>query len=112
MFEFSLLEKILQATGELVEAEGIEVGLVVVGGASLNLLGFVVRTTDDVDIIAQVELTSIEEAIVLVPPDPLPEALQRAITRVARDFGLAPDWMNTEISAQWTRAFRRGYQTT
>ena len=49
------LEEVLRAVGDLLEAEGVQVGVVVVGGASLNLLGFVSRTTDDIDVIARVE---------------------------------------------------------
>ena len=33
-------------------AEGVEVGIVVVGGTALNLLGIVQRTTNDVDVLA------------------------------------------------------------
>ncbi len=94
------LGDILQATGDLLEAERVDVGVVVVGGASLNMLGFVTRTTDDVDVIAQVE-EGPEREVRLLPPEPLPEALQRAIATVARDFGLPATWMNTEIGAQW-----------
>lgn len=34
-------------------------------------------------------------------PHPLPEALKDGIARVARDFSLPDDWMNTQIAAQW-----------
>lgn len=95
------LEEVLQATGDLLEAEGVQVGLVVVGGASLNLLGFVARTTDDVDVIARVDERPSAGDVALLPPEPLPDTLQRAIARVARDFGLPETWMNTEIGAQW-----------
>ena len=37
----------------------------------------------------------------LVPPEPLPEPLVRAIGTVARDFGLPADWMNTDVALQW-----------
>ncbi len=96
------LENILQAVGDLLEAEGAQLGVVVVGGASLNLLGFVTRTTDDVDVIAQVE-GYVSQDVKLLPPEPLPDALQRAVARVARDFGLPETWMNTEIGAQWSQ---------
>jgi hypothetical protein len=33
--------------------------------------------------------------------EPLPDVLQAGIRRVARDFGLAPDWMNTVVAKQW-----------
>ena len=41
----------------------------------------------------------------LVPPArvraPLPASLQRAILKVARDFGVGDRWMNTEVALQW-----------
>lgn len=101
MLQPQRLEAILQATGDLLEAEGVDASVVVVGGASLNLLGFVTRTTDDIDVIAQAEEGGPAQEVKLLPPDPLPEALRRAIVRVARDFGLPETWMNTEIGAQW-----------
>ncbi len=65
------------------------------------MLGLVTRTTDDVDVIAQAEEAGSAKKVRLLPPEPLAEALQRAIVRVARDFGLPETWMNTEIGAQW-----------
>jgi hypothetical protein len=98
-----VLEPALSAVGELLAFENTEVALVVVGGATLNMLGLIDRTTQDVDVIA---LASGPVGIVpalLAPPDPLPEPLQRAILRVSRDFGLAPDWINTAIARQWSQ---------
>ena len=46
------LEALFAAVGDLLDADGERVGIVVVGGASLNLLGLVQRTTSDVDVIA------------------------------------------------------------
>lgn len=95
------LEEVLSAVGELLETQEEHVGIVVVGGASLNLLGLVRRTTGDVDVIAVVQFSENGPEAALVPPDPLPGPLASAIERVARDFGLPEDWMNTEIGAQW-----------
>jgi hypothetical protein len=95
------LKDVLSAVGDLLEAQGERVGIVVVGGASLNLLGIVERTTGDVDVIATVRSSEDGPGSVLVPPDPVPESLAGAIRTVARDFDLPPDWMNTEIGAQW-----------
>lgn len=104
MLASAQLEEVLQAVGDLLKAQGEDVGIVVVGGASLNLMGFVLRTTNDVDIIATVQPGATGGDIQLhPPPEPLPDPLQRAIDTVARDFGLPADWMNTEIAAQWTQ---------
>lgn len=69
-----------------------------VGGASLNLLGLLERTTQDIDVIARAHPASLAY---LIPPEPLPSALVRAISRVARDFSLPDDWMNTVVAKQW-----------
>ncbi|HET6567326.1 MAG TPA: DUF6036 family nucleotidyltransferase, partial [Rhodothermales bacterium] len=95
------IDTLLQAVGELLEAEDEHISIVIVGGASLNLLGLVPRTTQDVDVIARVQPTDDPGASILVHPDPMPESLVRAIQTVARDFSLPSDWMNTEIAAQW-----------
>ena len=100
------LDEVLAAVGDLLEAKGKRVGIVVVGGASLNLLGLIERTTADVDVIARVRPShgGLEQALpeqALVPPEPMPEALMEAVETVARDFDLPADWMNAVIGAQW-----------
>jgi len=82
-------------------ADGESASIVVVGGATLMILGWTERTTADVDVIAR---ASKEEGgeLVLIPPDPLPEPLIRAIRRAARDYGVSRDWMNTVVGAQWS----------
>jgi hypothetical protein len=95
------LERGLIAVGELLAADGVEVGVVVVGGTALNLLGIVERTTTDVDVLAVLRGGSHPSAESLLPPDPLPAPLARAIARVARDFQLPADWMNTMVGLQW-----------
>lgn len=89
-------ERLFQALGELVAAEGLQYQLVVVGGVALALGGFTDRTTLDVDVIALTD----DDRKTLHSSDPLPEALQRSVHKVARDFGLANDWLNGAISAQ------------
>ena len=71
--------------------------MVAVGGAALRLLGLVDRTTSDVDVIARVPPGQAGE---VEHPEPLPPAVVRAAA-AARDLGLPPDWLNTEIAAQW-----------
>jgi hypothetical protein len=98
-----VLDPALSAVGELLEREHTKVALVVVGGATLNLLGLIDRATQDVDVIARAADPIGAVPARLTPPDPLPDVLQRAIVRVARDFGLAPDWINTAIGRQWSQ---------
>ena len=93
------IEELLAAVGELLQQESHSCSIVVVGGASLNLLGLLERTTKDVDVVARVEKKGGRR--IFVQPDPLPEPLEKAIATVARDFGLPTDWMNTRVATQW-----------
>lgn len=94
------LEHLLAALGELLEAEGVAVRILIVGGASLSLAGWIPpRATEDVDVLARV--TGSREEPALEPPETLPPAFFDAVTRVARDFDLPGDWLNTQVAAQW-----------
>lgn len=53
------------------------------------------------DVIARAPDVGSDDTVSLIPPDPLPEALREAVVRVARDFGLNDDWLNTKIGEQW-----------
>ncbi|HLM67798.1 MAG TPA: hypothetical protein VK358_09735 [Longimicrobium sp.] len=76
--------------------------MVVVGGATLNLLGIVSRTTRDVDVIAQAYRDG-AGSLRLAQAEPFPEALERATGTVARDLGLDADWMNAAVGKQWSQ---------
>lgn len=93
------LKEVLSAVGYLLEEKGETVRIVIVGGASLNLAGLVNRATNDVDVIARAKDDQGEP--VLIPPDPMPDVLKEAIGRVARDFGLPSEWLNTAVGNQW-----------
>jgi Nucleotidyltransferase of unknown function (DUF6036) len=83
--------------------------IVVVGGAALNLLGIVDRTTTDVDVLAFARPGSDStEPRLYEPPQPMPEILRRAIATVARDMSLNPDWMNTGPALQWQQGLPAG----
>ena len=93
------IERALEAVGQLLEAEDFDYAIVIIGGAALNLLGIVARTTQDVDILAvspKAGTGALER-----PPSPLPDPLARAISQVARDFGLPATWLNAEPAGQW-----------
>jgi hypothetical protein len=81
-------DQVLAALGEQLAAAGERYELVVIGGSGLLALGLIERSTRDVDIVA---LLSGEE---LVSADPLPEPLQAARDRVARDFSMPKEWLN------------------
>lgn len=96
------IEQALSAVGDLLLAKAAPVDVVVVGGATLNLLGIVSRTTHDVDVIAQA-CRDDAGMLRLAHAEPFPEALDEAIRTVARDFGLERDWMNAAVGKQWSQ---------
>lgn len=100
----------IRAVGELLAAEGENVGIVVVGGAALILGGTVSRLTEDVDIIAAARSWHKGVPASISRPDPLPASLLRAVSRVARDFNLPENWMNAEVGAQWDTGLPSGFE--
>jgi hypothetical protein len=90
------VESALTALGDLLAAAGDEHRVVIVGGAALILSGVIQRSTTDVDILA---LSDSEQR--LQSSEPFPDSLAKAIATVARDLGLAPDWMNSQVAGQW-----------
>lgn len=89
------IESALGAVGELLAFRGSSAGIVVAGGAALNLLGIVNRATIDVDVLARPGAERLE------PPDPLPSELVAAARLVAHDRGFLEDWINTAVAGQW-----------
>jgi len=100
----SVVETMLAAVGERLHARGASASIVVLGGAALNLLGFVDRATRDVDVLARAD----EATGQLRHPEPLPAALREAISEVALDFGEPRDWMNTAVARQWVTGLPPG----
>jgi hypothetical protein len=99
------LDAVLSALGQQLEAVGFEFGIVLVGGAALSLSGFVTRATNDVDVIAIAHGRHTQ----ISPPDKLPEAFTGSVARVARDFGLEPGWLNTDVAMQWRFGLPDGF---
>jgi hypothetical protein len=81
--------RLFAALGEQLATRGERVELVVIGGSALLALGLTRRATRDVDVVALLS------GGVLTRPHPLPQALIEARDRVARDFNLPADWLNT-----------------
>jgi hypothetical protein len=88
------IELLLTALGEqLGSMLDKRIELLVCGGAALNLVGLVQRTTEDVDILAIVTRNS-EGNVSFVRADPLNSELATAARKVARDFNLPENWLN------------------
>ena len=99
----------IEALGEILGSQGDSVAIVVVGGTAMIAQGFVARATRDVDIIAIGKDSAEGRQRSIEPPDPLPEPLVQAISRVARDFNLPADWMNTTAGLQWGTGLPPGF---
>lgn len=84
-----LLERTLQALGDVLSQRGLAYEVVAAGGSGLLLLGLIQRPTRDLDLIALVEHGR------YVAARPLPEALTEAARDVGELFGLPPDWLNS-----------------
>jgi hypothetical protein len=93
------LEALLGAVGEHLAAANATVSIVVVGGGALAVMGWVDRTTVDIDVIARAR--RVGGRWVVDPPEPLPAVLVEAVARVARDYALPTDWLNTAVAMQW-----------
>jgi len=100
----------LRALGEILASEGEHAAVVVVGGAALIMQGFVERTTRDVDVIAISRDPPGIGRKAIKSPEPLPASLLRAISRVARDYNLPDDWMNTTVGLQWKTGLPPGFE--
>lgn len=94
MFEGEIeIEKALAAFSEQLEALGAgRVEMVVCGGAALNVLGYVRRTTKDVDVLALVEKKG--RSISLTKAEPFPSLIKQAAEKVQKDFNLPANWLN------------------
>lgn len=89
------VETILNALGEHLEGLGnTPVELLVCGGSALNFLGLSQRVTKGVDILAYIERRE-TTTISFVKANTLPPELLNAAKKVARDFNLPENWINT-----------------
>jgi hypothetical protein len=111
MFSEVPVSEAINALGEILASEGESAAIVVVGGTAMIIQGFVERATSDVDVIAIGKDAKGGEKRSIEPPEPLPELLMRAISRVARDFNLPADWMNTTAGLQWETGLPPGFAT-
>jgi hypothetical protein len=98
------LAALLDALGAHLASGGVQVSIVVVGGAALALRGWVPRATQDVDVIALAD----DDGRLARPR--FPEVLMRAVQRVARDFNLPDDWLNAAVGAQWQAGLPDGLE--
>jgi hypothetical protein len=90
-------DRLLTALGEQLELAGEKYDLIVIGGSALLALDLVARPTRDIDVLALGSDGGPTEAV------PLPGPLVEARNRVARDFGVPEDWLNSEAGQDMLR---------
>lgn len=93
MLDKTTIENLLTALGKQIESmkEG-PINIVVCGGASLNVLGQIRRTTKDIDIMGIFERE--ESGKFKVKEAVLPKWFMDAADRVKKDFNLPDNWIN------------------
>ena len=82
-------DELFAALGEQLAVQDAQIELVVIGGSALLAIGLISRPTRDVDVVGLLTAEGIAD------PRPLPKPVVVARARVARDFGLPEDWLNT-----------------
>jgi hypothetical protein len=90
MFGTEGLEEALRSLGAVLEARRLSYRLLVAGGSSLLLLGFVDRATADLDVVGIAERGGGGYR----RGEPLPVPLVLAVADVGRALGLDPRWLN------------------
>ncbi|MFA6091377.1 MAG: hypothetical protein WCU88_03120 [Elusimicrobiota bacterium] len=89
------IDRILSALGEqLADGNNAHVDLLVCGGSALHALRLVSRTTKDVDVVALVSKDAAQH-LALGSAKDFPAYLLDAVGKVARDFSLTADWLNS-----------------
>jgi hypothetical protein len=103
-YEYERIEKALKLLdGRLNLNQSGHYSLVVCGGAALNAMHLIQRTTKDVDIVALMDSNN-----QLIDPAPLPEELLIAASEVADTLSLPQDWLNNGPSSGEGGLFRLG----
>lgn len=85
----SAAHELLEALGEQLLETGASFDLVVIGGSALLARGLIDRATRDVDVVALASPGGLRSAV------SLPPQLIAAVERVARDFEVPNDWLNS-----------------
>ena len=98
MLDKATIENLLTALGKQIELmnEG-PIELVICGGASLNVLGQIRRTTKDIDIMGILKRE--ESGKLDIIEAVLPQWFIDAAERVKKDFNLTENWINVEATS-------------
>lgn len=98
------LERALEMLGQILAEKDCYYEVVAIGGGSLLLLGQIVRTTKDLDLVAIIEESE------LVTASPLPEQLIQARDEVAVILSLGKDWLNPGPTSLLNFGLPKGFE--
>lgn len=99
------LEIALSTLGKLIEDKGFYYEVVVIGGGGLLLIGLMIRTTKDLDLVALIDKGE------FISAKPLPNPLIQAIEEVAVAFNMNKDWINIGPSDLLTLGLPNGFKS-
>ena len=106
-YAYEIIKKALKLlNGRLTLNKSGHYSLIICGGAALNAMQLIMRTTKDVDIVALMDSNN-----QLLDPAPLPEELLVAAKEVAATLNLPNDWLNNGPSSGDGGLFRLGLPT-
>ncbi|MBU4557336.1 MAG: hypothetical protein KJ747_10745 [Actinobacteria bacterium] len=104
------IEELLDALGvELESAASPHIGLCVIGGAALGALGLVDRPTKDIDVVASLEES--DAGVQVHALSALPDAVIKAASEVARQFGIERWWINVGPSSLMDVGLPSGFES-
>ncbi len=86
-------EALKRLNAKMVYAQIPPLELVICGGASLNIMGWVTRSTSDVDIICLARVGP-KGNVKLVPGERLPAHFTHMVAEVGWELGLKEEWLN------------------
>lgn len=102
--DFTTLENALVMLGQRLSHSKQHYEIVAIGGASLVLLGYIDRTTKDLDLIAMMEAGR------LISAKPLPQGLLKEITEVGTALELGEYWINDGPASLFESGLPEGFE--
>lgn len=102
--DFTTLENALTMLGQRLLRSRQHYEVVAIGGASLVLLGYIDRSTKDLDLVA------LMEAGRLISAKPLPQGLRKEITDVGTALELGEHWVNSGPSSLLEAGLPQGFE--
>jgi hypothetical protein len=102
---FADLETALAALGKLLQDRNLDYQIVAIGGGGLLLIGLMIRTTKDLDLVALIDKGE------FISAKPLPNPLMQAIEDVAIAFNMSKDWISIGPSDLLTLGLPYGFKS-